>query len=525
MTREGARPSDAGERHRDDGRPAVDQPPRTVPALLRSWSIRRPAAPYLVDGHTHRAWTYREFDVLTDAVTRALVAAGVRPGDRVGTLMPNGPEAAALFVAALKAGAIFNPMNPALTTDEITYVVGNSVPHLICTTPRLAHKLTDRVAAERIVTIGSTAHPWFTGPDAPPVDRDLPPGTPALLLYTSGTTGRPKGAVLTHDNLVTNADQIARWLALGPDDRMLTTMPLFHANALVIGLTVPLHCGGSTVVCERFSVRTFWESVETFQPTAFGSVATMLAMLLARGGPPPRRGRHRVRYALCGSAPVPVDVIERFQSLTGIPVIEGYGLTECTCRATFNPPHDPRPGSVGVPIGAGLRIVDDSGRDQPPGVPGEILIGGPTVMARYFRDPGATRDALRDGWLHSGDVGYRTADGFVYLVGRKSDMIIRGGENIYPREIEDVVYRMPEIREAAVFGRPHPLYGEEVVACVSADPGQGLTPERVSAHCSKHLASFKCPAVVHVLDELPKNATGKLDKRALRLRFSDDTQG
>jgi acyl-CoA synthetase (AMP-forming)/AMP-acid ligase II len=247
-------------------------------------------------------------------------------------------------------------------------------------------------------------------------------------------------------------------------------------------------------------------------------------MVLARGGPPPPADRHRLRFALCGSAPVPVELIHRFQERTGVPVIEGYGLTECTCRATFNPVASPRPGSVGLPIGNELRIAGDDGAERAPGEVGEILLRGGNVMAGYLRAPEATRHALRGGWLHTGDLGRRTEDGFVYVVGRQSDMIIRGGENIYPREIEDVLYALPGLEEAAVIGVPDALYGEVVVACVAQDPARRLTPERILAHCREHLAPFKIPTSVHLLDRLPRNATGKFDKGALRARLHSESE-
>ena len=491
-----------------------------VAAVLRAWAASRPEAPFLIDGEDGRTWTFAALDAVTDAVAAGLLGAGVRPGDRVGVILPNGPEIVMLFLASLKIGAVFSPVNPAFTADEIAFIVANSDPRLVCTTAELAEKLTARETAPPPVHLvdeaaGAWFHPTARALAVPPPDA----AAPALILYTSGSTGRPKGAVLTHDNLLTNAREIAAWLALGRDDRVLCIMPLFHANALVIGITTPLYCGGSSVVCRRFSASAFWPTVERHRPTTFGSVATILSMLLARGGAPPAPDRHGLRFALCGSAPVPAELIHRFRGTTGIPVVEGYGLTECTCRATFNPVDAPRPGSVGLPIGNELRIADDDGAERGPGEVGEILLRGRNVMAGYFRAPEATREALRGGWLHTGDLGHRTEEGFVYIAGRKSDMIIRGGENIYPREIEDVLYALPGLEEAAVIGVPDPLYGEAVVACVARDRAGALTPERILAHCRMHLAPFKIPVSIHVLDHLPRNATGKFDKHALRARL------
>lgn len=501
--------------------PTVNRVERTgnVGSLLRTWAERQPSAPFLVDATTGRTWSYAEVDALTDTVASELTRAGVRTGDRVGVVLPNGPHLVALYLATLKIGGVFSPVNPACTADEIRYVLRHSDPRLVCTRTSLAAAVTAARATRPIVTVDADAASWFSPGTRGHHTVEPSPDAAALLLYTSGSTGKPKGALLTHDNLLANAAEITAWLRLDGSDRVLCIMPLFHANALVIGITTPLYCGASTVVCERFSARGFWPAVQRFQPTTFGSVATILTMVLGRGGRPPAPQQHRLRFALCGSAPVPVEVIRRFQDAAGVPVIEGYGLTECTCRATFNPLDGPRPGSAGLPIGNALRIADDAAADCPPGVVGEVILQGRNVMPGYFRAPEATQTALRGGWLRTGDLGYRTEDGFLYLVGRTTDMIIRGGENIYPREIEDVLYKLPGINEAAVIGVPDPLYGEAAVACVAADPARGLTSAQVLAHCRDHLAPFKCPHTVHFLDALPKNATGKLDKSVLRLRF------
>ncbi len=492
----------------------------SVPEILRAWAASQPNAPFLIDAEEDRTWSFAEFEAVTDTVAAGLLRAGVRPGDRVGAILPNGPEMVMLFLASLKIGAVFSPVNPAFTPDEIAFIIANSAPRLVCTSTELAAKVSSLDAtAPPVALVDAEASAWFhTDPAALPVS---PPDAdaPALILYTSGSTGRPKGALLSHDNLLANAGEIATWLSLGHQDRVLCIMPLFHANALVIGITTPVVCGASAVVCRRFSAGAFWSTVERHRPSTFGSVATILSMILARGGTPPPPDRHRLRFALCGSAPVPVELIERFQAATGVPVIEGYGLTECTCRATFNPVAAPRPGSVGLPIGNDLRIIGEDDIEMPPGEIGEVRLRGRNVMSGYFRAPAATRQAVRGGWLHTGDLGYRTDDGFVYLVGRKSDMIIRGGENIYPREIEDVLYSLPGLEEAAVIGIPDALYGEAVVACVARDPARELTPDRILAHCRTRLAPFKIPTSIHLLDRLPRNATGKFDKQALRARL------
>jgi len=494
----------------------------TVGNVLRWHAREHPDATFLIDAQTGVQRTYAEVAVRSDGMASTLVRRGVRHGDRVCAVLPNGIELVEVFLASLKIGAIFAPINPAFTPVETGYILDHAGPRLLCTSPALLENLGGHGAAGVLVLDGPDDASFTVG-EAPTADQELAPRDPGLLLYTSGSTGRSKGALITHDNLLSNATEIAAWLRLSATDRMACIMPLFHANALVIGVTTPLCSGASTVIAERFSARGFWPLVHHFRPTMFGSVATMLTRLLAAGVPPAELRRDSVRFALCGSAPVPIEVMRRFTAVFGIPVIEGYGLTECTCRATFNPVDDPRPGSAGKPLGNELRVVAADGSGCAPSVVGEVVLRGRNVMAGYFRSPEATEEALAGGWLRSGDLGYLTDDGFLYLVGRKSDMIIRGGENIYPREIEDVIHRLPGVREAAVVGIPDPDYGEAVVACITVHEGHRPTPASVVAHCRQHLAAFKCPTVVHLLSEMPKGPTGKLLKRALVERFRQRT--
>jgi long-chain acyl-CoA synthetase len=441
---------------------------------------------------------------------------GVGPGERVGLLLGNTPEMVVGFLGAAYAGAVAQPLNPALRADELAYLLGDSAASVLVAGPE-RRALAEEVRA-RVPTIRAVLEPaaFFSAsaPQAEPPEPTL--GSPAMLLHTSGTTGRPKGALLSHRNLARNAAEIAAWLRLDERDRFYGIMPLFHANGLVVTLYTALSLGATLVLDDGFHASTFWERIDRHRPTLFGSVATMLALLLARGAPASELRRDSLRYALCGSAPVPVDVIERFEASFGVPVVEGYGLTECTCRATFNPPDARRPGSIGLPIGNQVRIVGDDGRERAVGERGEIWLRGDNVMLGYLGNPQATAAAIdAEGWLKTGDLAYRDADGYLWVVGRRSDMIIRGGENLYPREIEDVLYRHPAVREACVFGVPDPLYGEEVEAAVSLRPETTATAEDLLRHCAESLASFKCPKRIRITDDLPKGPTGKIAKRTI----------
>jgi long-chain acyl-CoA synthetase len=295
-------------------------------------------------------------------------------------------------------------------------------------------------------------------------------------------------------------------------------MPLFHVNALMTTCLATLWAGGSVVLAPRFSASQHWQWIASNGVTYFGSVATMLSHLnhTYPEGVPEGLNTTTLRFALCGSAPVPVEVMRRYEELFKCPVIEGYGLTECTCRATFNPVDGRRrPGSIGLPIGAAVNIFDDSDNEVEPGQVGEIVLRGANVMKGYYKDDEATREALRSGWLHTGDLGYRDEDGFLYIVDRKSDMIIRGGENIYPREIDEVLYRHPKVRDAATLGVPDPVFGEEVKSFVVTREGESVSEAELLDFCRSELADFKCPKTIEFLSEIPKGPTGKLLKREL----------
>jgi long-chain acyl-CoA synthetase len=298
-------------------------------------------------------------------------------------------------------------------------------------------------------------------------------------------------------------------------------------NAVAVTTASALYAGGSTVVSPRFSASRFWQTVSDHGVTSFGSVATMLSMLLARypEGVPAGLDTSRLRFAMCGSAPVPVEVMRRFEETFRCPVVEGYGLSESTCRSTFNLPDGRRrPGSCGLPIGNEMRVVDEEDAERPDGALGEIVLRGENVFKGYFKNEGATRHAFRGGWFHTGDIGYRDPDGFYYIADRKSDMIIRGGENIYPREIDELLYTHPAVASAAAVGVPDELYGEEVAAFVQLREGADVTEQELIDFCRARLADFKCPKSIRFVDELPKGPTGKVLKRELA-RLSERTEG
>jgi long-chain acyl-CoA synthetase len=330
--------------------------------------------------------------------------------------------------------------------------------------------------------------------------------------------------LLTHGNILANARQITEWLGFSGNDRLLTIMPLFHMNAVSVTTMSALYAGGSTVVSPKFSASRFWNIISDYHISSFGSVATMLSMLLNTypGGVPDGLQTSQLRFAMCGSAPVPAEVMKKFEEIFNCPVIEGYGLSESTCRSTFNPPDQRRrAGSCGLPIGNEMKVVDDDDDEVADGELGEIVLRGENILKGYFKNPEATERAFRGGWFHTGDVGYRDQDGFFFIVDRKTDMIIRGGENIYPREIDEVLYQHHAVAAAATIGVPDKLYGEEVAAFIVLKDGAHATEEELVGHCKSALADYKCPKTIRIVTGIPKGPTGKLLKRELARQYAE----
>lgn len=513
-----------------------------VRKLLETRVLQHGDKPFLFAAEDDRSWTYRDFDRAVGQTANMLRANGIRKGDVVSLLLRNSPEYIIAYFACWKIGAIAGPVNSLLKADEIEWIVGNSGSKLLLIdgehvrSPHVSKGSTVTTQGLPETTLLPIIHfddvETATGTFADDLEPvDIQTDDDAIIIYTSGTTGKPKGCILTHGNLIANAQQITDWMGFGPNDRLLTVMPLFHMNAVSVTTMTALFAGGSTVVSPKFSASRFWDIIEKYQITSFGSVATMLSMLLSsRKSEVLSReqddstvrlktqdlGLKTLKFAMCGSAPVPIEVLRNFEETFGVLVIEGYGLSESTCRSTFNPPNeDRRPGSCGLPIGNEMKVVDDDKIEVSDGELGEIVLRGANIFKGYFMNEKATAEAFRGGWFHTGDIGYRDADGYYYIADRKSDMIIRGGENIYPREIDDVLYRHPAVAAAACVGVPDKLYGEEVAAFVVLKAHATATADDLTAFCREHLADYKCPKTIHFVPNIPKGPTGKLLKREL----------
>ena len=513
--------------------PATDRPesdtrnsPANLRQLLRARTVAAPEKTFLCSETDGRRFTYAEFESAVFRSAVLLASSGVGKGDVVSLLLPNSVEYIIAYFGCWSLGALAGPVNSLLKAEEIAYVMSNSEAKAILVHPQFLPAVEsirkDLPDLKAVIRFDDEAEATKNCGDK--LDEiNLESDDDAIIIYTSGTTGKPKGCLLTHGNVIANARQISEWLGFTEKDRLLTIMPLFHMNAVSVTTMSALYAGGSTVVSAKFSASHFWQIISDYQITSFGSVATMLSMLLSKypDGVPAGLKTDQLRFAMCGSAPVPAETLKRFEETFNCLVVEGYGLSESTCRSTFNPPDTRRrAGSCGIPIGNEMRVVDDDDKEVETGQLGEIVLRGENILKGYYKNQEATETAFRNGWFHTGDIGYRDADGFYYIVDRKSDMIIRGGENIYPREIDEILYRHPAVAAAATIGVPDSLYGEEVAAFVVLKDGTHCDEAELISHCCEHLADFKCPKSIRIVDEIPKGPTGKLLKRELAKEYA-----
>lgn len=473
------------------------------------WS--RPAAfddrPCVAD--ERQELTYSRFARRVDAVAEQFAEHGIRSGSVVAVMLPNRVELVIAVVAAWRLGATATPVNPVFTASEAAHQVDDAKAALLVNTTGVAPtggRVCLGVDELRREPLGVPL------PADPVRETDL-----ALLVYTSGSTGRPKGVMLTHANLSAMAECTVDALGLTGDDHCLLVLPLFHVNAICVSFLAPLLAGARLTILERFRPEPFLQAVGTLRPTYFSAVPTIYAHLVALPAHV-RADTSSLRFAICGAAPAPATLLDAVRERLGCEVLEGYGLTEATCATTSNPLAGPRkPGTVGPALpGQCVAVMDPGGKLLPAGERGEIVVQGPMVMKGYLGRPEETARTLVGGWLHTGDVGILDEDGYLTIVDRIKDMIIRGGENLYPKEIETVLHACEPVAQAAVVGAPHAVYGEVPVAYLAPVAGATIDVARVRDHCALHLTKIKIPVAFHVRDTLPTNPIGKIDKPALR---------
>jgi len=470
--------------------------------------------------------SYRTLNEGANRVANGLRALGVGKGDVVSVYLPNCPEFFYTWFGIVKLGAVFGPVNAMFKGDEVRHVLSDSGAVVAVTSQALLDTIKaargECPALREVICLEGQAPGAMAFEELMEQPPELEPVALArddltAIVYTSGTTGRPKGAMLSHFNYVWDTMAAVDVMPIQPgQDRLGLILPLFHVNAQLTSLS-QLYVGGAVAMWERFSPSDFWETVQHYRPTTFSAVPTMLSILLAVPRPE-GLDTSSLRYVICGAAPLPLDIFERFEEAFDLRILEGYGLTEATCVSSLNPYWGIRKvGSIGLPLrGQPMKIVDDNMNELPPGEFGEIVVKGPNVMMGYYNNPEATTETIVNGWVRTGDIGYTDEDGYFFIVDRKKEMIIRGGENIYPREVEEVLFSHPKIAEAAVIGRPDPIWGEEIVAVIVPQPGQTLTLEEVQEFCKERMASYKAPRQVEFREDLPKTVTGKVAKKALR---------
>jgi long-chain acyl-CoA synthetase len=473
-----------------------------------------------------RALSYGTLDDVTARLAGLLRRRGVRPGDRVGIMLPNVPQFAVVYYGALRAGAVVVPVNVLFKRREVAFHFGDAGASIVFAWHEFAEEA-EAGAAEAgvdcvIVRPGELGELVAKHDPVPELaERDA--SDTAVLLYTSGTTGTPKGAELTHANLTRNVEVARALFGLDSSSVTLGVLPLFHSFGQTCVLNATLSAGGALTLLPRFDAGRALELVERDRVTVFAGVPTMYNALLNH---PDRERFDASSLQLCisGGAPLPVELLRDFESTFGCPVLEGYGLSETSPIASFNHPDRARKaGSIGTPVdGVEMKLVGEDGDAPLPGGVGEIAIRGHNVMKGYWRRPDATADAISaGGWFHTGDLGRIDEDGYFFIVDRKKDLIIRGGFNVYPRELEEVLYEHPAVREAAVLAIPHPQLGEEVGAAVALKAGAEATAEELREFVKAQVAAYKYPRRIWFVDELPKTATGKILKRAIHVPVDD----
>ncbi len=498
---------------------------RTVRELIARAALRRPEAVYAmaVDHGGGATLRYRALLAGCRQVARGLAAHGIRRGAVVSLVMPNGLATLQLLLGVMWAGRCANPVNLLSQPEQMRYVLEHSDCALVFVAPEWAERVRTMVAGLSrrvlVVEVPPDAVPAFD--DAPPAEPDPPAPRPedmALLMYTSGTTGVPKGVMLTQANLASNALAISAEHALGARDRVLAVLPLYHINAFAVTMLAPLAEGGSLAMPPRFSAARFWDQARDAECTWLNVVPTMISYLL-EGSAPPREQTQRLRFCRSASAALPPEHLRGFEARFGIGVVETMGLTE-TVAPSFSNPLDPaqrKLGSVGRASGGEACVIDTATLlPAPDGSSGELAIRGPHVMRGYYKNDEATRAAFTaDGWLRTGDLGHRDSDGFFFVTGRLKELIIKGGENIAPREIDEALLQHPAVLDAAAVGIPDRHYGQEIMACIVRRDGVACSEDELRDFCAEKLGRYKTPKLFRFVDELPRGPSGKVQRLKL----------
>ncbi|MCP4752389.1 MAG: AMP-binding protein, partial [Proteobacteria bacterium] len=508
---------------------------KTTVALTQYNAEVNPGIPFLI--FYDETITYKELDERTNAVANFLIEKGIGKGDIVSFMLGNNPGFFDTFLGIQKTGAVAGPVSCWWQADEVEYLVNDSRPKALVVDPEyvgIVDEIKDRIPSVETIIVNSAA----------PMDVDFPHETlgtiigtypkqlrevaapeeddTASLMYTSGTTGQPKGVMLSHKGVVYGAEIKKRLVPAEPGDRTLCVLPLFHSGGLN-DLAIPSMSIGATIVLRRnFSAAEFWECVEKYRINGFYIVPTMWNILL-RVPEASSIDTSSLKFGLSGAAPIPPEQLDECEKRFQVPIIEAYGSTENSGGITSNKLDSRKHGSIGKEIdGIDVRIFGETGGELADGEIGEIVTRGDTVMKGYFKNPQATADTIKDGWLYTGDLGYRDKDGFFFIVDRKKDMIIRGGVNVYPKELENIIGTHPKVAHVAVVPEPHDKYGQVAKACIVPNRGETMTEKEVREFCLKKMAEYKVPAIFIFREGLPTNPVGKVIKKDLLIELEEE---
>lgn len=498
---------------------------RTIRDYIDQRARDQSDAPYLIAPETGLVMTYAQLHAGCLELGRHLAAQGLAKGDKVALMLHNSYQTCRLLIGVMYAGYVVAPLNLLSQPSQLAYVLEHSDTQLVFTSPDLADRLRAALAEiERdikVVVIDPDAISIFD--DAHLADARLPdaaPGDAALLMYTSGTTGKPKGVVLSHQSVAAGGEFTSRAHELTSADRVMCALPLYHINGQIVTAVAPIVHGGSVVMPHRFGVTGYWETVARYRCTWINVVPTIIAYLL--NAPDPRTAGldiSAVKFCRSASAPLPPELHRAFEDKFAIGIIETFGMTETNAPCFTNPYDRARRkiGSPGQPFGNEGKVVDAAtGIDLPAEQVGELMVRGDNVMTCYYKDPVTTAATLQpDGWMHTGDLGYMDADGFVFVTGRIKELIIKGGENIAPREIDEALLKHPAVLEAAAVGMPDAQYGQEIMACVVLKPGECCSLDELYSFSHRELGKYKTPKLIKLVESLPKGPSGKVQRLKL----------
>lgn len=500
----------------------------TVRELIDHNAATQPDKAFLIAPEPGLQMSYAQLQSHAQDIAARLHAMGIAKGEKIAILLPNGYWTTALLLGVMYSGRVIVPLNAVSGNAALSYVIEHSDTRMILVNEDLAEKFGAVLSplpepVRQIPTDVDHGPQWPVAAENGAALPSLATDDDAVLMYTSGTTGRPKGVLLSHGNAVAGGENTARAHELTRDDRGLCVLPLYHINAQMVTVMGPLVTGGSVVMPRRFGTSTFWPLIAEHACTWFSVVPTIIAYLLERAE---REGFDReslgglpaLRFGRSASAPLAPEMHKAFEEMFGVPIVETMGLTETAAQILSNPmpPSTPKYGSPGIAVGNEAKVVDEDGHECPRGTPGELMIRGANVTKGYYKNPEATAAAIEsDGWLHTGDVAYCDEDGFFFITGRIKELIIKGGENIAPREIDEALYEHPAVLEAAGFGMPDTRYGQEVMACVALKPGAICSESELSELVESRLGPFKKPKRIYFMHDLPKGPSGKIQRLKL----------